>query len=160
MQKPVMEVIKPPPPPTQSSLEMAQAAMERVNQKRTEAYNKAEAADDFSTVFPDSEKIFREELGFEKGFWVELVDIYSGEKSEESTVTEGFSSLQNAFARRLTENTFGMFYLDYIRTFDPLVLEYLRLSYEYPNQSQETLITHFRESVRNDNVSIVFPDDL
>ena len=52
MGKPVTDIIQ----PSKSSFEMAQKAMKKVNQRRTEAHQKAETAGDFSTVFTDSEK--------------------------------------------------------------------------------------------------------
>lgn len=157
MRQPVMKVI--PPAQTQTNIEKARADMVRVNQMRTESQQRAETAGDYSTVFIDSETILIEELGFSKGFWVELVDIFRSEKTDDSTVTDGYGKLQDAFAIRLAENRLGMFYFEYIRTFDPLIIEYLRLSYVYPTQSKTELLAHFRESVRNDLVSIKFPED-
>lgn len=157
MSQPVMKVI--PPPQPQTHLEKARADIERVNQRRTEAQQNAETTGDYTTVFTDSEHIFIEELGFSRGFWVELVDIYRDAKSDDSTVTDGYTRFQDIATKHLSKGTFGTIYFDYIRTFDPLVVEYLRLSYEYPTQSEEELLTHFRESVRNDTVSIVFPED-
>lgn len=158
MRKPVMEVIL--PPPTQSPLEKAQAAMEEVNQRRTETHQKAEAAGDFSiTIFTDSENIFIEELGFTRGFWVKLVEIYRNENSKDTVISDGFTKLQDAFAKKLEEDTLGMFYFEYIRTFDPLIVEYLRLSYEFPDENEAALLTRFGESVRDAKVSIVFPEN-
>lgn len=157
MSKPIMEVI--PPSPSKSHIDKAREAVQQVNQRRTAAQQKAETADDFSTVFTESENIFKEELGFSKGFWVGLVEIYRDENSENSLVLEGFNKLQDAFAKKLKEDTLGMFYFEYIRTFDPLIVEYLRLSYVYPNQSEQTLLPRFRESVRDGRVSITFPEN-
>ncbi len=154
---PIKEVILPPEKPTH--IEKARADMARVNDRRIESQKRAETAGDFSSIFPDSERIFREELGFRKAFWIELVDIFRAEKSDDSTVTDGYARLQDTATEHLLKNTFGMIYFDYIRTFDPLIVEYLRLSYVYPTQSEEELLAHFRESVRNDMVSIVFPED-
>lgn len=157
MSQPIKEII--PPPETPTHIEKARADMARVNQRRTESQQRAETAGDYSAIFIDSETILIEELEFKKGFWIELVDIFQDEKSDDSTVTDGYGRLQDAFAKRLTENTLGKFYFEYIRTFDPLIVEYLRLSYVFPTQSEEELLTHFTESVRNDTVSIVFPED-
>ena len=158
MTKPVMEameVIKPP----KSPLEKAQEAMDRINQRRTETHQKAEAADDFSIVFFESEEIFKEELGFRKGFWVELVEIYRDENSEDALVSEGFNKLQDAFAEKLEEGTLGMYYFEYIKTFDPLIVEYLRLSYVYPDMQEAELLDRFSKSVTDAKVSIVFPEN-
>lgn len=157
MSQPIKEVI--PPPETPTNLEKASADMARVNQRRTESQQRAETAGDYSVIFIDSETILIEELNFSKGFWIELVDIFRTEKSDDATVTNGYDRLQDAFAKKLTENTLGQFYFEYIGTFDPLIIEYLRLSYVYPTQNEEELLAHFTESVKNDTVSIVFPED-
>ena len=153
MTRPIMEVVKPP----QGSLKMAQGAMERVNERRTEAYRKAEETADFSTVFAASEDILKEELGFKKGFWVDLVEIYRQENLENPELLEGLENLEDAFVEKLNSETFGMFYFEYIRTFDGLIVEYLRLSYEFPEKSEEGLLMLFRESVRDGEIAIIFP---
>jgi len=154
--KPVDDIISPPKIPT--PLEKAQMAMERVNQRRTEAQQNAEETDDFLTVFTESEIIFIEELGFAKGFWVELVSIYRTENSDDPEVLDGYNRLQDVFAQKLTDGTLGMFYFEYIRTFDPLIVEFLRLSYEYPDENEDALLIRFTESVRNDKVDIKFSE--
>ena len=157
MQQPVMDVISPPPPPTY--LDMAREKMDSVNQRRTTAQQHAEATGDFSMILIDSETIFKEELGFRKGLWVELVKIYQDENADNTAIKEGFSNLQNAFTRKLNDNTLGMHYFDYIRTFDGLIVEYLRLSYVHPDMQETELLEQFRQSVRDDKVSIVFPEN-
>ena len=153
MQQPIREII----PPPQSSLEKARAAMEKVNGKRTQAHQKAEATGDFSTVFTASEDIFKEELGFRKGLWVDLVEIYRQEHLENPELLEGLENLEDAFVEKLKADTLGMFYFEYISTFDALIIEYLRLSYEFPEKSEEELFMLFRESVRNGEIAIIFP---
>ena len=153
MRQPIMEIVTPP----QSSLEKARAAIERVNERRAEAHQKGEETGDFSTVFIASENIFKEELGFRKGLWVDLVEIYRQENLENATLLEGFENLQDAFVEKIEEGTLGMFYFVYIRSFDELIIEYLRLSFEFPEKSEEELLTLFRESVRDEKVLIVFP---
>ena len=151
----VMDVIS----PTQSHIEKARMVMEKVNQRRTEAYQKAEKSGDFSTVFIDSEVIFKEELGLRRGLWVDLVEIYLNENSEDLSVLDGYKKLQVAFAKKLENDTLEMFYFDYIRTFDPLIVEYLRLSYVYPDIQEVGLLVRFRESIRESKVTIVFPEN-
>ena len=121
MQRPIMEIITPP----QSSLEKAQAAMEKVNERRTEAHQKAEETGDFSAILTASEDIFKEELGFRKGLWVDLVEIYRQENLGNAARLEGLENLQDAFFEKLEDNTFGMFYFEYISSFDDLIIEYL-----------------------------------
>ncbi len=158
MTQPIMEIVKPPQDSLEmDSLEMAQAAMESVNERRTEAYQKAEEAGDFSTVFTASEVIFKEELGFRKGLWVDLVDIYRQENLENPELLEGLENLEDAFVEKLQADTFGMFYFEYIRTFDVLIVEYLRLSFEFPEKSEEERLTLFKASVRAGEIAIIFP---
>ena len=161
MKQPIMEIITPPDteivPPSQSSLEKAQVAMESVNERRTEAHQMAEETGDFSIVFTASENIFKEELGFRKGLWVDLVDIYRQENLENPEMLEGLENLEDAFVAKLTADTFGMFYFEYIRTFDVLIVEYLRLSFEFPEKSEEELLVLFRESVSDGEIAIIFP---
>ncbi|MYK93584.1 hypothetical protein F4009_06215, partial [Candidatus Poribacteria bacterium] len=109
--QPIMEVVKPPQDSLEmDSLELAQAAMERVNERRTEAHQKAEETGDFSTVFAASEDILKEELGFRKGLWVDLVEIYRQENLENPELLEGLENLEDAFVEKLKSETFGMFY--------------------------------------------------
>ena len=159
MTKPIMNVISPTDPPPTTHIQRARNAMEIVNQRRNESLQKAEAADDYLIIFTDSELILKEELGFRKAFWVDLVDIYKDEKSEDSTVMDGFNTLEERFVERLAENTLGKFYFEYIRTFDPLIIEYLRLSYVYPDQNEEALLGRFRKSINDGKVTVIFPVD-
>lgn len=143
--------------PTQSSSEKAQAAIEKINGRRTEVHQMAEETGDFSMVFTASEDIFREELGFRKGFWVDLVEIYRQENLENPELLQGLENLEDAFVEKLKADTFGMFYFEYIRTFDALIVEYLRLSYEFPEKNEDELFALFRESVRTGEIAIIFP---
>ncbi|MYA69359.1 hypothetical protein F4141_02590 [Candidatus Poribacteria bacterium] len=156
--QPIMEVVKPPQDSLEmDSLELAQAAMERVNERRTEAHQKAEETGDFSTVFAASEDILKEELGFRKGLWVDLVEIYRQENLENPELLEGLENLEDAFVEKLKSETFGMFYFEYIRTFDALIVEYLRLSFEFPEKNEAELFILFRGSVRDGEIAIIFP---
>ena len=153
IKQPIMEIITPP----QSSLEKARAAMQKVNERRTEAHQKAETTGDFSSVFTASENIFKEELGFRKGLWVDLVEIYRQEHLENPELLEGLENLENAFVEKLKADTLGMFYFQYISSFDEIIIEYLRLSFEFPEKSEEELLMLFRESMGDGETSIVFP---
>ena len=153
VKQPITEIVT----PTQDSLEKAQTAMERVNERRTEARQQAEESEDFSTIFTASENIFKEELGFRRGFWVDLVEIYRQENVENPEMLAGLEHLEDAFVEKLNKDTFGMFYFEYIRTFDVLIIEYLRLSYEFPEKTEEERLVLFRESVTNGEIVITFP---
>lgn len=153
MEQPIMQIITPP----QSASEKAQAAMERVNERRATAYQTAEETGDFSTIFMASEDIFKEELGFRKGLWVDLVDIYRQENRENAELLEGFENLQEAFVKKLKEGTLEVFYFEYISSFDGIIIEYLRLSFEFPEKSEEERLALFKESVRDAEIAIIFP---
>ncbi len=159
--QPITEIVTPPDtevvPPTQSSLEKAQAVIERVNERRTAAYQAAEETGDFSIVFTASETIFEEELGFRKAFWVELVEIYRQENLENAARLEGLENLEDAFVEKLKDGTLGMFYFTYISAFDELIVEYLRLSFEFPESSEEERLALFRESITDREIVITFP---
>ena len=160
MEQPIMEIITPPQDSLEmGSLEKAQAVMERVNERRTEAHQKAEETGDFSTVFTASEDIFKEELGFRKGLWVNLVEIYHQENIENTELLEGLDNLQDAFAEKLKKRTLGAFYFQYIRAFDEIIIEYLRLSFEFPEKGEEELLALFRQSVRGQKLIIIFPQE-
>ena len=157
MTQPIMEIVAPPQDSLEmDSLEKAQVAIEKVNERRTAAHQMAEAAGDFSTIFVASERIFKEELGFRKGLWVDLVEIYRQENLENPEMLEGLENLEDAFVEKLKADTFGMFYFEYISTFDALIVEYLRLSFESPEKSEEELLGLFRESVRDGEITVIF----
>ena len=155
IKRPVLQVITPP----KNSLEEARAAMERVNQKRTEVYQRAGETGDFSIVFTASEVIFKEELGFRRGFWVDLVEIYRQENFENVSTLEELDNLQGAFAEKLEAGTLGMFYFQYIRSFDEIIIKYLRLSLEFPEKREEELLVLFRESISDGKTIIIFPQE-
>ena len=153
VRQPIIEI----DPSPQDSLEKAQAAMESINERRAETHQQAEETGDFSIVLTASEDIFKEELGFRKGFWVDLVEIYRQENLENADRLEALDNLENAFVEKLQDDTLGMFYFTYIGSFDGLIVEYVRLSFEFPEKSEEERLTLFRESVTNGEIVIIFP---
>lgn len=153
MEQPIMEIVVRP----QSHIDKAKETMGRVNERRAEAQQKAEEAGDFSTILTASEDIFKEELGFKKGFWIDLVEIYREENLENPERLEALDNLEDVFAEKLEEGTFSMFYFMYIRAFDPLIIEYLRLSSVYPEASEEQLLTRFRKTIIDREITIIFP---
>ena len=58
---------------------------------------------------------------------------------------------------KLQDDTLGTFYFTYIRSFDELILEYLRLSFEFPEKSEAELLTLFRASVTDREIVVIFP---
>ena len=156
--QPILEIAMPPQDSSEmDSLQKARAALDRVNERRVETYQKVEETGDFDTVFAASEAIFKEELGFRKGFWVDLVEIYRQENLENTARLEALDTLEGAFTEKVQDGTLGRFYLSYVSAFDALILEYLRLSFEFPEQSEAELLTLFRESVTDREITVVFP---
>lgn len=143
--------------PPQISLEKAQAAMKGVSGRRAAVQQKVEETGDFSTIFTASDDIFREELGFRKELWVDLVEIYRQENLENAAALDGLENLQGAFAEKLKAGTLEMFYFQYISAFDEIIIEYLRLSFEFPEKNEQELLALFRVSMRDQKAIIVFP---
>ena len=108
-------------------------------------------------MFIDSEAIFKEELGFRQELWVDLVEIYRQENLGDAARLEGLNNLQDAFVEKLNDGTLGMFYFQYIAAFDGLIIEYLRLSFEFPDKSEAELLMLFRESATDGEIVIIFP---
>ena len=146
-------------------LEKAQEAMQKVNDRRSDVFQKAEAEGDFSVLFAAAEDIFKEELGFEKEFWQDLVFIWQGIQIEryqageidevEATRYENFWNTQQ---EKFLDMTFAESYFDLIGAYDEIIIEYLRISYENPDSSQDELITLFKESMKQGNVQILYPE--
>ena len=153
MEQSITQVITTP----ESALEKARTVMESVNERRTAAHQMAEETGDFSAVFTASEDIFREELGLRTGLWVDLVEIYRQENLENPEMLGGLDNLEDAFAEKLQDDTLEMFYFAYIRAFDPLIIEYLRLSFAFPEKSEAELLILFGESMRDGAASVIFP---
>lgn len=153
LKQPIMAIVSTP----QDSVKKARAAMKGVSERRAEVHRKAEETNDFSTIFTASEDIFKEELGFRKELWVDLVDIYHQENLENTEFLKGLTNLQNAFAEKLAEGTLEKYYFQYISSFDEIIVEYLRLSFEFPEKSEEELFILFRQSMRDQKAVIIFP---
>ncbi len=150
---------------TLTPLEKAQEAMQQVNDRRADVFQKAEAAGDFSVLFAATEQIFQEELGFEKEFWQDLVIIWeqvqiakfqAGELDE--AVALRYENFYNTHQEKFLDMTFAESYFDFIGAYDEIIIEYLRLSYEFPDSSLDELQKLFRESMQEENVEIQYPE--
>lgn len=160
---------------TQTPLEKAQAAMTRVNDRRTEEYQKAEEAGDFSVLFTVAEKIFQEELGFGEELWQALVDTWEdahdeivqglfadGKEDESKAEAQSYVDFLSFYFPKFDfENmSGGEFFFGYMAAYDDIVTEYLRLSYKFPDVTQERLLPLLKESIVNGNVSIQYPEGI
>ena len=153
MKQPIMQVVT----PSESPSEKARAAMERVNEKTSKGLRKCRRNGQFFyCVFTASEDIFKEELGFRKGFWVDLVEIYRQENFENASMLEGLENLQDAFAKKLEAGTLGLFYFTYISSFDDIITEYLRLSFEFPEKHELETPPRYSENLWGTEKSLFY----
>ncbi len=150
---------------TLTPLEKAQEAMQQVNDRRADVFQKAEAAGDFSVLFAAAEDILKEELGFEKEFWQELVFIwqdiqierYQAGEIDEAEATR-YENFWNTHQEEFLDMTLAKSYFDLVGAHDEIIIDYLRISYENPDSSQDELITLFKESMKQGNVQILYPE--
>ena len=146
-------------------LEKAQEAMQKVNDRRADVFQKAEAEGDFSVLFAASEDIFKEELGFEKEFAQDLVFIWHDIQTEKYKAGEldeaevlRYDNLWTTFQEQFLNMTLAKSYFDLVGAHDEIIIDYLRISYENPDSSQDELITLFKESIKQGNVQILYPE--
>ena len=82
------------PSDSEKAIEKAEEAMEKVNRRRTEEQKKMEQAGDFSASSQISEKIFKDELGFEERFWTKLVNIFIEEVPKKTRRLSNWKNLK------------------------------------------------------------------
>ena len=160
--------------PEDTSLKKAQDAMARVNERRIEAHQKAEAAGDFSVLFTIAEPIFQEELGFGQETWQELLDTWEDAHDERVQGLFQIGKTDESMAEAQSHVNFlafyypkfdfesmsgGEFFFEYMAAYDKIVIEYLRLSYEYPDSTKESLLALLKKSIVDRKVSIQYPEE-
>ncbi len=148
-----------------TSLEKAQEDMEGVRNRRFEVYEEAEKSGDFSVLFTAADEIFQEELDFEKEFWQDLINIWegiqiakfqAGELDED--VANRYMNFFNTHTEKFLDRTLAKDYFDFVAAYDNIIIEYLRLSYEFPDSSKDELIDLFKESVQESDIEILYPE--
>ncbi len=159
---------------TLTPLEKAQEAMQQVNDRRTDVFQKAEAAGDFSVLFAAAEEIFQEELGFGQETWQELLDTWEDAHDERVQGLFKVGKTDESKAEALEYVNFltfyfqkfdfesmsgGEFFFEYMAAYDEIVIEYLRLSYEYPDSTKESLLALLKKSIVDGKVSIQYPEE-
>jgi hypothetical protein len=160
---------------TLTPLQKSQAAMERVNMSRMVAYQKAQENGDFSVLFLVGGMILETELGFdvtlfekilqtwEDGHDERVQSLYQADKIDESLAEaqKNVNFLSYYFPKfDFENNSGGEYFLEYMSAYDDIVTEYLRLSYENPNNTQEQLLTLLKDSIVAGKVSIIFDIDV
>ena len=148
-----------------TSLEKAQEDMEGIRDRRFEVYEEAEKAGDFSVLFASADEIFQEELSFEKDFWQDLIDIWqeiqitkyqAGELDEDAA--NRYMNFFNSHSEKFLDKTLAKDYFDFVAAYDNIIIEYLRLTYEFPDSSKDELIELFTESVQETDIEILYPE--
>ncbi len=159
---------------TQTSLEKAEEAMGGVNDRRMEAYQKAEEAGDFSVLFTSIGLIFQEELGFGPEFWNKIFDTWADAHDERVQGLFAAGKEDESKAEALEYVNFigyyfikfdfeslsgGEFYFEYLAAYDDIVIEYLWITYEYPDSTQEKHLALLKKSIVDGKVSIQYPEE-
>lgn len=160
---------------TLTPLEKAQEAMTRLNERRAQEYQKAEEAGNFSVLFIIALPIFQEELGVDQELWDELLvtwedahdervqGLFQAGKTDESKAEAlNYVNFLSFYFQKFDFESMsgGEFFFQYMSAYDEIVTEYLRLSYEFPNATQEKLLALLKESIVNGKVSIQYPEGL
>ena len=150
--------------------EGSQLIMDKVNRRRTNAYNDAKATDDFTTLPDVSDEIFKEVIlafGFEeKGFAMKLITIWEETFFArhqagviDDAAIEKYNNFLSIYHEKL-EVERGEPYFEYIRAYDNIITEYLRLALELEGLvSEEERIERFRESMMQGKADIIYPED-
>ena len=141
----------------ETSLEKAKEAMDKVRERREVEYKKMEEVGDFSNASKMSEKIFLEELGLAEMFWTNLVDLFVDNVPKTDENIEKVKKFEKFLAKKV-EGDLGKFWFEYMGYFDDLIVEYLRLSFEFPQKTEKDLLLQFGESVREGKTGILFPE--
>ena len=149
--------------------EGSQLIMDKVNGRRTKAYNDAKAADDFTTLPDASDEIFKEVIlvfGFEeKGFAMKLITIWEETFFArhqagviDAAAVEKYNNFRTIYHEKL-EAERGEPYFEYIRAYDNIIIEYLRLALELEGLvSEGERIERFRESMMRGKADIIYPE--
>ena len=146
--------------PTQRALKL----MKEVNLKRTEAYERARAKEDFNMLPETSEKIFNEVLGFEENFANELILIWEGATLHvglivgrvNDAIVERYEKFKKTYKQKIVQEG-GEPFFEYIAAYDDIVREYLRISLSFPNTPQNEILQMFKDSMVKGNADIIYP---
>lgn len=154
--------------------EGSQWLMDRINGRRTKAYDDAKAVGDFTTLPDTSDEIFKEVIlgfGFEKkGFAMKLITIWEETffarhqaNVIDDTAVERYNNFRSVYHEKL-EAARGEPYFEYIRVYDNIIAEYLQIALELELvslelvSSEERIIERFRESMEQGKVDIIYPE--
>ena len=139
-------------------LKKAQEMMDRVRERRAAVQEEAEKKGDFSGTLKASDMIFEEELGFKKVFVDNLIEVYLQNTPKTPEKTLKLLKLQKLLMEK--GETINDFYLEFISYYDDILTEYLRISFEHPDENKEGLLKIFAKSMAEGAININFPSFL
>ena len=141
-------------------LKKAQEMMDGVRERRAAVQEEARKKGDFSGTLRASDMIFEEELGFKKMFIDNLIEVYLQNTPRTQEKALKLQKLQKLLMEKITAGLLDEFYLEYVSYYDDILTEYLRISFEHPNENKEGLLKIFVKSMTEGAVNINFPDNL
>ena len=141
------------------AFEKAQEVVDRVRRRRNEAHQAAEEAGDFSGMFGEVDKILREECGFRSNFLSEVIfEEYLNNTPRTPEKELQVKKLGEFGLRHIATGTFEEVYVQYNGFLDPILTEYLKMSFLYPDVGEGEILERYRESIQGGEVNIHFPD--
>lgn len=164
---PIEEVIKEPIEEVDGKLtptKRAHKLMDKVNEKRTEAFKKAEEENDFTTLPETSEEIFKEILGFEENFANKLLGTWEAAlraalvvKRIDNATMKRYENFKIAYLGKIHLQN-GKPYFEFIGAYDDIIAEYLRIQFEFPGTPEEKILNMFGDSLLKGNADIIYPE--
>ena len=139
-------------------LKKAQEMMDGVRERRAAVQEEAEKKGDFSGTLKASDMIFEEELGLKKMFIDNLIEVYLQNTPKTQEKTLKLLKLQKLLMEK--GELINDFYLEFISYYDDILTEYLRISFEHPNENKEGLLKIFAKSMAEGAININFPNFL
>lgn len=144
----------------QSALERAENVVDQVRVRRNEAHEAARQKGDFSVMFAEVDKILREECGFKPNFLSDVIfEEYLNNTPKVPGKKEKIQNLITFGLEHLAKGTFGEVYAQYNGFLDPILTEYLKISFLYPDAGEGEILERYRESIRAGNADVLFPKD-
>ena len=142
-----------------TSLSQAEEVLQRV-QKRRDALQRQAKADnlDLTDVYEGIEEILREECNFVVPNFLSdsLFDRYVANTPQQDPVKQGkLKSFVGNSPEKIGQDPID-FYFDYVSRLDPLVLEYMKISFQNPDVTDAQILEMYEDSVRDGDVNIIF----
>lgn len=147
----------------------AVAAMDHVNQRRTEEHQQALDTGDFSKLFEISDQILEDELGFDTEYFLNEIliayEIARGELYSEGklslTAADRYIKFRQEFYRKIvwdTETRDGKYLFEFLRAYDEVVSEYVRLTHQFPSLNNDGLLRKLTAAAKAGKVEVQYPE--